>query len=270
MSDKTDKRIVVIADMHCGHRAGLTPPGWQHRRNQEPGLAKWAKVQSECWRWYSKEIIKLQPIDVLIVNGDCTDGAGSRSGGTELITSDRNSQASMAAKCIEKADARKIFMVRGTPYHTGEAEDFEDTIAEKVHAKHIGDHEWYDVNGVIFDVKHFIGASSIPHGRATAVKKSALWNLLWSANKQQPQADILLRSHAHYFNVTSDFIAGRKRMAAITPALQSHGSKFGAKQCEGLVNFGFMFFDITGKGYWTWDVRIKDDMPHQKAKAIII
>ncbi|MFV0422206.1 hypothetical protein [Oleidesulfovibrio sp.] len=23
------KRIVILSDLHCGHLAGLTPPGWQ-------------------------------------------------------------------------------------------------------------------------------------------------------------------------------------------------------------------------------------------------
>ena len=41
------------------------------------------------------------------------------------------------------------------------SEDFEELIAKELNAK-IGSHEWLDIRGNIFDIKHHIGSSSSP------------------------------------------------------------------------------------------------------------
>ena len=260
------KRVVVISDLHCGHRVGLTPPG---KESQISGTShqrinkKYYKAQIALWKAYAKMIDNLQPIQILIVNGDAIDGRGEKSGSTELICVDRNEQVNLAVECINYAKADTVLMTRGTGYHTGNSESYEDNIADKVGAKKIEDHAWYDINGVTFDVKHFIGSSGIPHGRSTAIKRDAMWNLIWAERDEQPKADILIRSHAHYF----DYTGNTDYLAIITPALQGMGSKFGAKICSGTVDFGLIYFDIIGKNKWSWGwdtVRVKE----QKAKAL--
>jgi len=142
------KRVVAFGDQHAGHRVGLTPPKWQTANQGK----KYYKIQQELWNEFTYIIDKLKPIDVLIVNGDCIDGRGFRSGGTELITVDRNEQIDIAAYSINYCKADKVVITRGTPYHTGVKEDWEDQLLEKTKARKIGDHEFYNVNGVIFDV----------------------------------------------------------------------------------------------------------------------
>jgi len=260
------KRVVVISDLHCGHRVGLTPPEFQTKvsgGSRQRISQKFYKVQVALWDAYTDMIKGLGKIDILIVNGDCIDGRGERSGSTELLYVDRNIQVQMAADCISYAKSPKILMVRGTPYHTGYSEEYEDNIAEKVNAAKIEDHAWYDINGTILDVKHSVGSSTIPHGRTTAISKEALWNLIWAERDEQPKADILIRSHVHYME-------GRFNtdvFCLTTPALQGMGSKFGAKMCSGTVDFGLIWFDIQENGKWDFDfktVRIKE----QKAKAL--
>lgn len=238
-NDNKFKRVVVISDQHAGHRVGLTPPPFQTAIKGR----KYYNIQRELWKKFSFIIDKLKPIDILMANGDCIDGRGSRSGGTELIEIDRRKQIDIAAYAINYCDAKKVVITRGTPYHTGVNEDWEDQLQEKTKASKIGDHEFYDVNGVIFDVKHNIGASSIPHGQFTPVARDRLWNLIWSEYEMQPKADILIRSHVHYF-------LGAKGVdwdAFITPALQGMGSKFGAKICSGLIHWGLIWFDVYEK-----------------------
>jgi hypothetical protein len=150
------------------------------------------------------------------------EGKGQKSGGTELITSDRLIQCEMATKALETIDALKYIFVHGTPYHTGNEEDFESIIAEKFGAD-IGGHEWIEVNGKIFDVKHKIGSSGIPHGRYTALAKEKLWNLYWNEIKGAPKSDIFIRAHVHYFN----YIGNDTFFGVILPALQTFGSKYG-------------------------------------------
>ena len=126
---KSFKRVVAIADLHCGHRSGLTPPAWQWARDTGyRATDKFGILQHEMWQWYVSALTPLRPIDLLIVVGDAVDGKGSRSGGTELITSDRNVQVDMAAKCIKLARADRYAMVRGTGYHVGQDDDWEDQI----------------------------------------------------------------------------------------------------------------------------------------------
>ncbi|MCP4569075.1 MAG: hypothetical protein GY841_15990 [FCB group bacterium] len=242
------KRVVVIADFHCGHRVGLTPSKFA---TQTLGN-KFYRTQVELWAEYVKLADRIkaeQKPDVLIVNGDCIDGRGERSGGTELITSSRHAQVEMAVECINIWEARHIVLTRGTPYHTGTNDDYEDFIREGVKADKIGDHEWINVNGVIFDVKHKVGNTTIPHGKATPIAKERLWNYIWAEHEEQPKSDIIIRSHVHYA-----FYCGEPGswLAMTTPALQGQGSKFGARQCSGTIHWGLVYFDIYENGEYFW------------------
>ena len=255
MTKRKSKRVLAVADFHCGHHAGLTPPRWQRKVGGDGHWERIANLQRETWALFSGWIKELRPIDVLLHGGDCIEGKGERSGGTELITSDREEQAEMAAEIIRYINADKVIMVYGTPYHTGRLEDWEDVVArhEDVKAEKIGSHEWIDVNGLIFDLKHFIGASSIPHGRHTAIARARLWNLLWAEREAQPKADVVLRAHVHYF----DYCGDRRGVNIILPALQAAATKFGARGCEGEVDFGLVYFDVTSREDWHWEERIE-------------
>jgi hypothetical protein len=114
------KKVVLISDLHCGHRAGLTPPSKQYRIGTgDTERDNFALLQSGIWDFMIGEIKELGKVDVLICNGDAIDGKGERSGGTELLEADRTKQADMAAECLSMFKAKKIFMTYGTPYHVG-------------------------------------------------------------------------------------------------------------------------------------------------------
>jgi len=263
------KRVVAIADMHCGHKVGLTPPVYQLRERPEKTISdhynnKFAKIQAECWHYFTRLIDALQPIDILIDNADNIDGRGEHSGGTELLTTDRDEQCNMAVDCIRYTKAKNIVMTYGTPYHTGQIEDKENQIAKDVNARKIGSHEWIDVNGVIFDIKHKVGNSSIPHGRATPGLREAMWSAIWKDNDLTPGADIIIRSHVHYD--LDDKSAGLPRVI-YTPALQAMGAKYGARQCTGIITFGLVYFDVYDNGDYDHKV-ITANIESQKATAL--
>jgi len=240
-----NKRVVVIADLHCGHRVGLTPPKFQSAICGH----KYHKIQIELWDKYCEILHKLKPIDVLLVNADCIDGRAERSGGVELIATSRKKQVDMAAECIKEAEADKIIMTRGTPYHTGYKEDWEDMVADAVDAVKIGEHEWPEINGLIFDMKHKVGNTGVPHTKGTSINRDRLWNQLWAEREQQPKAKIFIRSHVHWFFATKDSDAE----CIYTPALQGMGSKYGARECSGTVDWGLIYFDIDIDGGYTWE-----------------
>ena len=254
------KRLLVLSDLHCGHVAGLTPSEWQ-----TPDSAYY-EAQKEQWEWYRKEVKKHGPYDVVLVNGDAIDGKGRATGGSELITSDRLEQSRMATAAIRQAfsEQTKLYMTYGTAYHTGKGEDFESVVATEAGAEKIGSHIWLDIEGVVFDAKHHIGASSVPHGRYTAAARADIWNALWAERGQQPRSDVLIRSHVHYFTMSCD--AHRTRLT--TPALQGHGSKYGARRCEGIVDYGFVFFDCEDGDFEVYVVLA--ELESQRTKAVVV
>jgi hypothetical protein len=258
------KRVVIISDLHSGHRVGLCPPLWQNK-SVNP---KWNNIQVELWNQYKRMVQTYSPIDnpihLLIVNGDAIEGKGFRSGSSELITADRQEQCQMAIECIIQWNAKNILMTYGTPYHTGYGEDWEETVALRVGARKIGSQEWPQVNGVTFDCKHFVGNSSIPHGKGTPLAKERLWNVIWNEwEESQPKADIVIRSHVHSF----DYVGSVNWLALTTPALQGLGSKYGARIPSKIVHFGIVYFDIEEDGEWSWGYDIVM-VETQKAKVL--
>ena len=226
-------RMLVGADSHCGSRAGLTPPDhWQH------GSAYYGQ-QQKTWKFYEDTVNSLKPIDIFVFNGDAIDGKGAKSGGTEIYEADRHKQVDIAAECFKIIDADVHKFIVGTSYHVGVEEDFEHELARRFEAELEG-HAMFEVKGVTFDCKHHIGSSTIPHGRYTNIAKHGMWNKIWADRGGQPRADVTIRSHVHYF----DYCGTPDWLGVITPALQGFGSKFGVRQCEGVVDFGLIWFDI--------------------------
>ena len=255
------KRVVVISDLHCGHVVGLTPPSHDIRHENESDRLV-DSMRRRYWDFYADALDALQPVDVLIVNGDTIDGKGAKSGGTELIASDRAAQIGMAVDAILYAKAGKVFMSFGTGYHVGDQDDWELGVAREVKAEKIGSHDWLDVNGVIFDYKHHAGSSQTPYGRHTAIAKEHTWNIMWNEHGEYPKSDIIIRSHVHYYG----FAGGVGWWGFTTPALQGYGSKFGSRRMSGTVDFGLLSFDVEGKEQWTWKAHI---LKQRKLHAVL-
>jgi len=244
------KRVVVIGDMHCGHRVGLTPPEWQLNPNNEFD-AKFLQIQKQQWEWYRRKLSALQPIDLLLVMGDCVDGVSFKAESRDTIRRKRREQVDMAITCIDLAKAANISMVYGTRYHVT---DWEEDVCSALGDKAmIGAHEWPQVHGVIFDVKHKVGGSqAAEHTRLTAIMREQQWNSLWAEAQRQPKGDFILRGHVHYHRAGKRMI-GEKAVWAITcPALQGVGTEFGAEQCSGTVDFGLLQFDVSPSGDVAW------------------
>jgi len=236
------KRVVVISDLHSGNRVGLTPPNWQT-----------TNLQAEMWECYSEWAEELSPADALVINGDAIDGKGQLQGGIDLITSDREIQCQMAKEAIDKIDARTKHVVFGTRYHTGKGENWEKVLAGMIGADSAGGRLFLEVNGLNFDFKHFIGGSSVPYGRFTAVAKDKLWNTLWAQKDMQPDADVIIRSHVHYHI----HCGTPEWLAIITPPLQGLGSEYGERIPSGVADFGLIHFDIWSKEEWSWEAHTK-------------
>jgi hypothetical protein len=250
------KRIVFVGDAHAGHRVGLTCPRYQSAIHGE----QYHRIQVELWDYYSKVIKSLQPIDILVHNGDAIDGKGARSGATELIHADPGIQVEMAYEGLSIAEAGTYILTYGTPYHTGSDTDYERVLADRLGAD-IKGHQWIEVNGTTFDIKHKIGGSSVPYGKNTQISKDRLWNYIWSEYDEQPKSDVFIRSHVHYFTYCGE----DNWLGIVLPALQGQGSKFGARQCSGIVHFGVVWVDCYDDGSYTWSRKILRARSQQQA-----
>lgn len=236
------KRIIVASDFHCGNRVGLTPPAWQDSPENGPVTnRKYAMFQHDVWNFWSSTLAELQPIDLFFFLGDAVDGKGPRSGGTEEIQMCRIQQAQMAARCIEEAGASRVYMVFGTPYHVGVDEDWEELVASFIEADaQISGREFVEVEGLVFDLAHFVGGSTVPYGRTTSALRDMVWNMIWAHDKRQPDADYIVRGHVHHSVYHEEY----GKVVEILPALQGYGSKFGVRKCRATVEIGFTHLDV--------------------------
>jgi len=260
---KKIKRILFMADLHCGHRAGLTAPEFQSGTLGK----KYYHLQVELWDAYKNRIAALKkerPIDICCVVGDAFDGKGTRSGASELIAVEMRRQVDMAIRAIEEVGAKTLLGVYGTAYHVAPiGDDWETTLAVEMKFKKMDSHMWPEVNGLTFDVKHFIGGTSVPYGRGTQLEKDQIANLLWNEVEEQPRGDVFIRAHLHRFH----FCGEDHYLAICLPSLQGAATKFGARKCSMPVNFGLVWFDVYPDGSYEWNrdvIRVES----QKAESV--
>ena len=247
------KTGVFLADLHCGHRAGLTPPDYWDRDT------KWCDAQAEGWERYTKLRGKIGKVDFVVCNGDAIDGRGQTSGGTELITTSLAEQAKMAVECLAIWKAKKYVLSRGTDFHVAWAgEDWEDFVADGVREKLrteviIKDHPFIEVGGVTIDIKHHVGGTSVPYAGGTAILRDKMWNEQWYLDGEgQPLADVILRAHVHVFGYYGGMRNDRPWVAIRQPALQMAGTKYGGRRCSSIVHWGIISAKIdNGEFDWT-------------------
>jgi hypothetical protein len=273
MSKRNFKRLVFIADSHCGTLEGLVNPDYALHHIDNPTTEKQRKrnkvatIEAEVWNWYYNTIKKLQPINTLVHLGDCIDGLGKKTAGREQITTDLNEQVEIASECIKLCNADKNYILYGSNYHVGGEIDYEDLVAQKVKAE-IKSHLWLEYKSnindksLIFDCKHKIGGATSPFSRGAAISKDQLWNAIWAEKNLQPKSNCIIRGHVHYdyFVGNSDFLG------VICPSL-CWGSVYGERQCSGLVSIGLTVFDIYPDATYDWHFEMAK-LDSQKAHAI--
>ncbi len=256
------KRILILSDLHSGHAVGMTPSTFNPQYD-DPLLRIDSEYRAMLYDWTLKEIRKLGKIDITVHNGDAHEGKGHKSGSTEIIETDRNEQIKMAKTFLESIDTKELRLTYGTGYHVGVDEDFEDILANRIGCPKPKAVLNLEVNGLIFNFKHKVGGSAIPHGRLTAQLRDKLWNTLWAQRGEFPEAAVQFRSHNHYFvfGGTYDYLV------IGTPALQGYGSKFGSRIMSGTVENGFIHADVDSKVRLSWEPHILR-MPYQPPEKL--
>lgn len=239
-------RVGVFSDFHSGHNMGLTPPAYQYRiipnavSTEHKRRNKWAIWQADAWDWFKDTIQMVQPFDIALIVGDCIDGSGRRSGGTELITTDRKVQCHMAIEICKAIGANKYLMVFGTPYHTGQEESFEIDVAKELNAK-IGTHEWLNVFGCIIDMRHYQSNTINPF---SSLMREFNNNRKWAEAGEQPVSNVIIRAHTH-----RGFYARWQDCLLISNPSMQGWSRYGTLMMSNKVDFGFTVIEIWPDGY---------------------
>jgi hypothetical protein len=233
--------VAALGDLHVGAHHGCNPP---HVRD----MLAMPKQNEEIWG-HIEELRDMRP-DVVLDTGDNIDGRGRRQGGRDIFEPDLLAQTDMAASVLKfimsKNPDCQLFGASGTPYHIGDdCEDYDREVYKKAGAVKSGVHEWIDVDGVTFNLKHKIGNTSTPVGNRP-MKREKVWELLWNVHQNHPASDVILRGHVHAF----DYTGGVGWLGMTLPALCGLGSDYGKRQCSGEVHFGWVLFDCD-KGSYT-------------------
>ena len=226
-----------MGDLHCGHVAGLTPYSWQVSEKRDKKLSR---LQKQMYQNYLEMLKEVGPVDILVVNGDAIDGHGKKSNGSELLTTDLLQQVDIAVECLSQVKFKKCYFTYGTPYHVSNngGQDFQKLIADKMGGE-IKSQWRLNVDGVIFDIKHDLKTTSTPTSRFNPIAKNRVWDVLRSEKFNINSADVIVRSHVHYYSMCS-----QSNWTAMTlPALQASCTKFG-RRCQGITDWGFVCFQV--------------------------
>ena len=241
-------RLVLMADLHCGSVLGITDP--KYFRDEYIGF------QKPFYEWFCQMATKY-PAQVLICNGDAIEGKGEKSGGLELIETDRNKQVDMAEFLIRKFQPKYVHFIRGTPYHVGRNENWEDVLANRFGVKAYDEEFIENVFGdeiLTMHCKHHIGSSKIPYGKQTSIGRDSIWNFLKAFAGIQPLAQWTIRSHVHYCVENMVVWGNKEYRCLITPCLQLPGTKYGIQRCSGTVDVGIVVFEFFDNGTYLWHV----------------
>ena len=214
-SQRKPYRIALIGDKHCGHELGLTPPRYWNDINRQ-----WLEP---AWKFYTEMLKQFGTVDALIDNGDGIDGPGYRDT-THHITTDIGKQVDMAVECIKQVKYKKLYIIKGTGFHTDGHTAYEDFIAKEMNTKAL-DELRLEIYGRFFHVCHVIGRSDTDKGQPTQHQKETINEILQAEFENYKAADVLLRAHVHYcFQVsTADPGRGLMRHVFTSPALQMRG-----------------------------------------------
>jgi len=225
------KRVVYISDLHVGGKTALT-------------LQPTNAVQEQVLQRYTETIDYFgKGPDALVVNGDALDGPYPDTSDVTEVELAR--QKWHAADLISQWNAKEIWMVSGTPRHTGQSQMWEKDIAAqlrrmgftvnfrtKAKIEFCG---WYKV-----ECRHKISRSAVFHGRATAPLRAQGWNVIGAAMNSRNTGRVAswphlcCYAHVHY----GQHLWNAFGSVVTLPSWQAHGSRYPDETCDGHIDLG--------------------------------
>jgi hypothetical protein len=201
------KLLAVVGDVHTNSTLGLCPP---YVELDDGGQYHASNFQLQLWeRWLDyvgtvSELSLAHDAPVFTVfNGDITDGDHHNT--SQIVTRNKATMQKIAYKAlsplIDVSD--KVYVVRGTPSHTGGAGAKEEEFAKDISAIRSAEdvYSWQNlllnVNGTIVDIAHHASMGRLPWTSKNAANKIAAVSLFEYANRGMRLPHLVLRSHNH-------------------------------------------------------------------------
>lgn len=192
-------RLGVLADLHVFSRYGLIPPRYL------PAVPlPSATMHSYLWEIWQDFCKKCPPLDALIVNGDIYEGESpSKKDAMDALSDDLNLQvdASIETLGMIRNKVKKLWILRGTPYHDGKHAENCERIAQA-----LGAEEWAprrysgyvlegDFHGLKVNATHHMTIGAIYRG--TISDRTAQMAVACEQLAKTNHADLIIRSHIH-------------------------------------------------------------------------
>lgn len=204
---KKAKRVLVVSDLHVGSSTALC--------SESPVIAdlnttyKPNKLQKTFFKAWKDMIKSLGgSVDLLVINGECIDGANKKQLGQQSWTTNIDDMMNDAKKLIEMIPYKQVLILRGSGYHEQvDGTNFEEIMADKlrdcIKYKAYGGEGKTDyfafvkIYGKTFNFTHHIGFSKSEAYRTTALAREMVG--MHFQHDKLGRADIMVRSHVHYF-----------------------------------------------------------------------
>ncbi len=247
-------KTVIINDLHAGSKFAVKS------FDQNP-------IQEKLYNFWSELARKWANPDLLILNGDIIDGIGYRSNLDEQWTGDLMEQARDAIKLIRMYKAKRIIIVRGTPYHTQtEGVDIEEYIGEQLGAEVEGGRYSTEIKLVniapkgapprVVHVAHHLAGSRYFMYRGTALSRDMAQLMLNEGHfidrDVHEKITGVVRAHNHYFwysESASRFMLSAPAWQVMTPFM----AKIGPTSAP---DIGAVRFEVDSDGTWYKEHRL--------------
>jgi hypothetical protein len=209
------RNILVVGDLHVGSIYGMLPPDFVSSDGAEKPQNVGQKYLWDCWQNMKTNAARFS-IDSVVVNGDLIEGKQPKQRASELTLVAPNDQESAAVflmrdlrNWIEKNTGRQVpfFFVQGTEYHEGRGAEELESIAARVQGANINSNFSgryckevldLDMGGTVLNFAHHVGGGS-GFTRSGSLDAEALWCQITSSKGQAVSADLIVRSHLHFF-----------------------------------------------------------------------
>ena len=226
------KNIVVISDTHLGCQLALCKRiRLDHGGHYEP-----SRIQKVLYNWWQKFWNEWVPEAtrgedfILVHNGDIIDGIHHKS--TTQISHNINDQKNLALEMLSPivslSHCKGYYQIRGTEAHAGQAQEYEENIAQQLGAipNEDGQYSRYDLwlkfgkHKLLVHFSHHIGTTNSASYESTAVHKELIEAYVEAGRWGVQPPDCVCRSHRHRFYKTELPSQNDSAISVVTPAWQ--------------------------------------------------
>ncbi len=177
------------------------PEGFRLSTGAECNLNQGQTYLLKCWQHALLQLPKR--IDILILNGDITEGNNVKDEGRGLSEIDPGFQVRAAVQLLKPLVKRckEVWATRGSGYHAGIGGGYEEAVAEGLGAQSFSGWKatpWLriELGGLLFDISH--RQSVTIAYRSMPLEREMRFALEAAARRGERAPDVIIRSHAHY------------------------------------------------------------------------